>query len=203
MFGFLFLLICIVMYFLKESIENAECKKKYANSDGLTYIDSKGRSRLVSNNKLVFYTHDKNGDYILEDIGGYVYKNFSEEERQEQKNINVDTAIKNGKSTYCEDENEHKKDWYCKGRRFIDLKTGERYVIRCIQGKYYYMDISTGLLVRKTDKQLEEERDRSEEWAYNCKEIDMDKFNEKQKEINDKTMLYRDYDYNFRCDSYQ
>ena len=66
---------------MKETKENKECKNIYKHKDGLTYTDSKGSTRLISNDELVFYTHDKNGDYILENMSGYVYRNFSEEKR--------------------------------------------------------------------------------------------------------------------------
>ena len=62
----------------KESNENEKCKTLNRSKDGLTYIDIKGNTRLLSNNDLVFYTYNKYGDYVLEDASGYIYKNFTE-----------------------------------------------------------------------------------------------------------------------------
>ena len=207
MFGLIYTIIASIgIYFnsIKNNIENEKNKIKYRHKDGLTYTDIKGHSRLLSNNKLVFYTYDKNGDYILKDIDGHIYRNFSKEQREKEFNERKEEAIKNGATTYCIDDDPHRNDWTCKGKRFRDFKTGDIYIIRSLNCKYYYMDISTGLIVRKTDWQ----RKRDEEYlrknikTFN-KEIDINEFNKKQMTIQDKGMLYRNFDYNSSCDYYK
>jgi hypothetical protein len=197
MFGFLYTLFVTLGYIKKEfteSIENNECKQIYKNIDGLTYTDTKGCSRLLSTNELVFYTHLPNGDYILEDLSGKVIKNFTLENRQRKQIELKNEAAFSMNSTYCIDENNYKNDYICKGKRFKDLKTGDIYVIRNIKGRYYYMDIKSGLLVRKTDWQIR----REQEGMVHPKlpDINIEEFNKKQKLItNNQALLYRNFDY--------
>lgn len=206
MVGFIYFAVIgvgLLIHFINENKENEENKKRYRHPNGLTYIDNKGRSRLLSNDKLVFYTHDKNGDYILEDVSGHVYRNFSEEKRVKWLNDEKKRAIENKESTYCLDDNNHRKDWTCKGKRFVDLKTGNIYVIRYIKYKYYYMDISTGLLVRKTDWQI-----KKDDLQQGCRlhldnNLNVEAFNERQRLVQDRHMLFRDFEYNSSCDYYK
>lgn len=203
MFGIIYTLftsIGLLINSLKESKENEKCKSLYKNKDGLTYIDIKGNSRLLSNNDLVFYTYDKNGDYVLEDISGYIYKNFSEEQREKKQKYFKEKSIKNGDSTYCISENNHKKDWICKGKRFMDIKTNDIYVIRFLNGKYYYMNINDGKVVKKTDWQIKKDHETILDNSLN-KGIDIKTFNKRQSIIQDKSLLFRDYEYNFLCDN--
>lgn len=184
----------------KEADENEKCRSLFRNKDGLTYIDTKGNTRLLSNNDLVFYTHDKNGDYVLENVSGYIYKNFSKEQRiAKQKELKLE-AINNEDSTYCISEDNHKKDWICKGKRFIDMKTNDVYVIRCLNGKYYYMDINNGKIIRKTDWQIKKDQEVTTDYYSFDKGIDIEAFNKRQETIQDKTLLFRNYEYNSSCD---
>ena len=204
--GFIFLaVICIgvVIHLLKEKSANLECKEKYRHPDGLTYTDAKGHSRLVSNDKMVFYTHDKNGDYILEDEMGYVYKNYTAEEKQIKFKQNREMAINSSESTFSADEDNHQKDWICKGRRYTDIQTGEVYVIRYINYKYYYMNISNGLLVRETDWQLKNDETHLNLKWYAKYGVNIEEFNRKQKDVTDKTLLFRNFEYNSSCDYYK
>jgi len=184
---------------IKESLDNKECKEKYKNIDGLTYTDSKGHSRMLSNNKMVFYTHNSNGDYILEDLSGNVIKNFSLEKRMQKQAELKQIALNEKASTYCIDENSHRNDWICQGKRFKDIKTGEIYVIRCIDYKYYYMNINNGFIVRKTDWQIAKEQ-KGEICKYLNKDLDIDSFNEKQKLVKDRSKLFRNFQYDSSCD---
>ena len=194
MFGVLYtIFVSIGLFFhkLKESAENTENKTKFKNPDGLTYIDTRGSSRLLSNDEMVFYMHDKNGDYVLKNASGHVYKNFSEEKRNKFVEESLQRAKINNETTYCIDDDDHDSTREIKGRRFKDFKTGAIYVIRRINYKYYYMDISTGMIVRKTDYQIREdekekklgfEDDPSKSIEY-TRGGSIDAFNEKQKEF--------------------
>lgn len=204
-FGLLYTVIVSIgamFHSIDENIENEKNKKRYKNSNGLTYIDTKGRSRLLSNDEIVFYTNDKNADYILEDANGNVYKNFSEEKRMKDYFERKKMALENRETTYCHDDNNHCKDWECKGKRFKDFETGEIYIIRCINYKYYYMNISNGMIVRKTDWQIKQDEKMKNVKSY-LKDLDIQDFNEKQRDVKNKQMLYRNFEYNSFCDIYK
>lgn len=192
----------LIVHFINEYKENKNTKHIYKHKNGLTYVDLKGNNRLLSNNKLVFYVHNKNGDYVLEDEEGNVYKNFSEEEKTKKLNNNKEKALKNNKSTYCLDDDSHKNDFICKGKRFVDLETGDIYVIRYINYKYYYMNIVNGQIVRKTDWQIK--RDEAvDKKTYLQDDLNIEEFNNKQKNIENQALLFRNFDYFSSCDYYK
>lgn len=206
-FGLIYTIIVSIgalFHIINENLENEENKEIYKHKDGMTYIDTRGRSRLLSNNELVFYTYDKNGDYVLEDISGNIYKNFSKEERENELNKRIKKALDNSETTYCVDDDNHRKDWVCKGKRFKDFQSGDVYVIRYIKHKYYYMDISNGMIVRKTDWQIRKDEDTDKNIkTYLDDYLDIELFNQKQKEIQNQQMLFRDFEYNISCDYYK
>ncbi len=206
-FGLIYTIIVSIgalFHIINENLENEENKEIYKHKDGMTYIDTRGRSRLLSNNELVFYTYDKNGDYVLEDISGNIYKNFSKEERENELNKRIKKALDNSETTYCVDDDHHRKDWVCKGKRFKDFQSGDVYVIRYIKHKYYYMDISNGMIVRKTDWQIRKDEDTDKNIkTYLDDYLDIELFNQKQKEIQNQQMLFRDFEYNISCDYYK
>lgn len=205
MFGLIYSLVVsagCVLHKINENRENEENKIKFRHPNGLTYVDTKGRSRLISNNEVVFYTHDRNGDYVLENMSGHVYKNFSKEKRDKELSERIIVASQNNETTYAIDENKHEHDWFCKARRFKDFKTGDVYIIRRINYKYYYMNIANGMVVRKTDWQIKyDEANKNNRFAF--KDINIEEFNEKQKTISDKYMLYREFEYNDCCNIYK
>lgn len=138
-----------------ESHENNINKKVYKHSDGLTYTDNKGRARLSKNNHIALYrTNYSNGkkDWILEDVETHeIIKNFTKEKEIIIISNKKEEAIKNNKSTFLIDENNHIKSFGFQGKRFQDLKTNEIYVVRKFGRVYYYMNIKNGFIVRKTD----------------------------------------------------
>lgn len=206
MFGIIYSLLLsagVVKNKIEEKIENDKCKVMYENSDGLTYTDSKGHSRLMSNNEMVFYGLDKNGDYVLENLSGNIIKNYSLEKRNNKLNKEKQLAIETTASTYCIDNDNHKNDWICQGKRFKDIKTGDIYVIRCIKHKYYYMDIKNGFLVRKTDWQIQKDKTEITHRLLNY-DVDINEFNKNQKAISNKPhLLFRNFDYNTTYDYYK
>jgi hypothetical protein len=202
-FGIIYTLITSIgaLFYLKdENNENKKNRKLYKHPNETTYIDTKGRSRLLSNNELVFYTHDKNGDYILENVSGHVYRNFSEEERNRSMKREKTKALNNNETTYCIDSNKHKNDWTCKGKRFKDFKTGDIYVIRYINYKYYYMNVKNGMIIRKTDWQIKHDKNNIKSYLN---DLDIESFNRKQMETSNKQILYRNFDHNYFCDCYK
>lgn len=192
-----------------EYKENQENKIKYRHPDGLTYVDTKGQSRLISNDEIVFYTW-KNGDYVLERMNGIVIKNFSAEKRHKQVEENEKKAIAHKETTYCIDENTHEKE-RCKGKRFKDFATGDIYVIRCLNYTYWYLNIDTGMIVRKTDWQLkhDEKSKNSPAFCHNPEQydrmwhVDVDKINNRQLNKENLWEFYLDYKFNDNCNIYK
>lgn len=185
----------IILNNIKENNINNECKSKYKNKNNLTYIDSKGKTRLLSNDELVFYTKDNNGNFILENEKGDVYHNFSQEDQIDILNKNIYVSKKCHFTTYPTNENCYYIEILCKGQRYIDFNTGEVYVIRYLQGKYYYMNVANGFLVRETDWQLANDISLEKE-----KNINIEEFNNQQKNRTNKRLLYRNSCYNTLCD---
>jgi len=183
----------------KKIKRNKHCKFKYKNVDNLTYTDIQGKTRLLSDDKLVFYITNSNGEYILEDINGNLIKNFSKENEDKSLNELKEISIFAQNSTYCIDKNTHKYDRIKKGKRFKDFETGEIYIVRCINYKYYFMNINTGLLVRETDWQKQYNLQTDDLKKYK-KGVDIESFNNNQKNIDDEELLFREFDYNCSCD---
>lgn len=206
MFGLiysLFVSVGCVIHKANQCKENEENKIKYRHPDGLTYVDIKGQSRLLTNNELVFYMTEPNGDYVLKNMSGHIYKNFSAEKRSKELQERFNQALKNNESTYCIDKNKHEKDWTRKGRRFKDFETGDIYIIRWINYKYYYMKLDNGMLVRKTDYQIAYDEKCETKGLWNFKDLDIVAFNEKQKTVTDQYSLYREWEYNYYCNIYK
>ena len=193
-----------IFYKINRNKENEQNKKQFKHPDGLTYVDTNGNSRFLSNNELAFYTYKK-GDYVVEDYKGNIYKNFTEEKRQSHFEELKNTAIRNNETTYCIDDDNHKNDWNCKGKRFKDFRTGDVYVIRCIKNSYYYLNIENGMIVRKTDWQLNRDKDMKGSVMYydDIHYVDIKELNNKRRNTQDKQEFYLDYKYNANCDSYK
>ena len=210
MFGFIYSVFASVAAFIgyaKDCQENNENKVKFRSQDGLTYIDTRGNDRLISTNEMVFYTM-RNGDYVLIDAHSRVIKNYTEEKRQKALSERIAIASKNGSTVYAISEDRHERDWYCKGTRYKDFKTGEIYVVRQINGRYYYLNLSNGMIVRRTDWQRQEDEKNKDNEIYQMYErdvyyLDIDQFNEKQKTVTDKYSLYRNWEYSLLCDIFQ
>lgn len=156
-----------------EARENLEGRQKYAHPNGLTYIDSRGCSRLMSNNRKVMYQdyHGfpvewkalgvKEGDRIIVDVEKYelVMNLGNEEERklaEYKKKMEEEEAEElkrrfSGKSVYCLSSEVIFEDGVLKGLRVIDRQTGKTYA--CCHGGYsddriFYCDPETWLIVK-------------------------------------------------------
>ena len=118
MFGIVYTLftsIACIFNKAKETQDNKSNRINFRNKDGLTYIDSKGGDRLLSNNHKAMYTkfhHSCYGDYILEDIETHtIVKNFSEEERVKTLHTNYQYAVDNNMSVYYENTNNYSSEF--------------------------------------------------------------------------------------------
>lgn len=142
------------------------------------YTDRLGGTRRLSDNKRVmmdnlYCAEAKGEDCYMRDQYGHPIRNMSEEIRRERFN---DAKAKNdpGISVVEWKQNIPKhiareKNIYCFGTQYKDLKNGRVYVCRrfsipreLTNGEWFnsvfYMDISTGLLVRETDSSKEKRR---------------------------------------------
>lgn len=174
MFGLIYSLIVgtgLEGHSIMDKVENDNRRVNNVDPDEMTYLDTKGKTRFVSDNKQAFY-QTINGDMCLVDAKGNIRKNCTADKREEKRNASYEKAIANGETTYCIDEREHRFE-HPQGQRFKDLKTGDVYLIRRIRGKYYYIDFKTGDVVRKTDDQLKEDKI----LGTTPHEIDIEKFN--------------------------
>lgn len=162
----------------KDSMQNSYNKKYHRTPDGLTYIDSKARLRLLSNNRIVHYAVDENGDRILIDcLNQRVYRNFTAEEREQRYEKNMELFKSRNNSVYFLDERDnHNRGFECRGVRFYDAETKREYVVRHIEGKYYFMDSHTNEIIRKTDYQAYDEQINPGKYRY-LETIDFTKYN--------------------------
>lgn len=147
--------ICEAVNGVREIADNKERKANSTLYDGTVYIDGKGRERWYENNRQVYIGRDMIGDFVIKDIqSGYVYRNITEEKSKKDIQEELENYEKNGNTTICLglDKNyEYNLQGIPKGARFKDIKTGEIYVIRELEGQYYYVNPKTNMLVRRTD----------------------------------------------------
>ena len=153
---------------IKDNAENEKYRQEAIHKNEQSYIDSKGYSCSVENGRRVMYAneylngYDKLPDKVLKYVdNGEIIKNFSKEEREQLETYYYNEAKKTNKTVY---RIGGKFDNYSdvgsgkpKGYRYKDLNTNAIYVIRKFNGIKFYMDIKTGLLVRKTDGQIKRE----------------------------------------------
>lgn len=158
------------------------------------YSDWGGTQRLVDTNEKIEYTTLRNGDRVLKTCGrkSRILRNFSQEELDRQIKRNIEYAKRNGKSTYCitvtsVNKADHTQRQFgletqsnaTRGRRYKDFNTGNVYVIRELNDKYYFMDVNTQLLVRETD--FQKHRDIAWSELYRSKGVNIVDFNRKKK----------------------
>lgn len=133
--------------YVRRSYEDDVSKLMYISKDGLTYIDSRGRMRLTSNNHIVVHA-TQNGHHVLKDLKTFqIIRDYTQERKTIEYNRSKNKALAENKSIFCIDFDMHKTD-KLKGMRYQDINTGEIYVIRQI-GKYripFYMNMKGELV---------------------------------------------------------
>lgn len=153
---------------VKENSENNKYKQEAIQKGEMIYINSKGDACSTKDGRKVMYAneylHGYNNppDKVLKYVGtDEIIRNFSKEDRDETEIYFYNEAKKLNRTAY---RIGGKNDNYCnvgvgkpKGYRYKDMETGDIYVIREFNGIRFYMDINTGLLIRKTDGQLKRE----------------------------------------------
>ena len=148
---------------IKESVDDSNNREKAKRNGELTYYGKNGQ-HLVSNGRLIHRGHNHSGDEVVKDMyNGKIYVNLSEEER---KKI-IDKALQEGRTVVDTGSYDHsnpfyryfKDKWWFRrydlNVRYIDIETKKYFRRVCINGYYFYMDIETGLLVRKSDPYID------------------------------------------------
>lgn len=176
---------------IKDSIEDNSRRGEAEKGGKEVYIGTDGVGRNVKDGRKTMYCHQYlNGynnkpDYVLKYVGtNEIIRNFSQEDREKTERESLQEANINGYTVHRIEEkfNDHFHD-ECRGVRYKDIKTGAVYVLRRVNGKNFYMDINTGLLVRPTDKQLAFEKQLELDGRFDLKhdlEEILEKFNSAQ-----------------------
>lgn len=135
-----------------------------------TYIGYDGREYLVGTKKHVFWTHNNDGDEVLWDRPGHVYRNISEEQRQKEfqylkENRNGATAYKTKQIKRIAYRNPvmNRIDRQ-EAMVYLDLDTGTEYVcVDCLvnleeKKEFYAKLLNPYMLVRMSDNQRQFEK---------------------------------------------
>ena len=156
MFGVFYLLgklIASTIADVKDQYEDYECRQKYVvDKEGLTYIDPKGAHRFRSNGHPVWTEFDKEKE-TMRYVDMKTHKVISEFYPTETARI-IEEQRKRCKEkgrTVIGEKDEYLRE--CNRFQSVvrDVDTREKYVIRRIRDRYYYVNKSTGYVVRETD----------------------------------------------------
>lgn len=165
-----------IIYLLWGGISHIGYKVKELMHDSTATVDERtntytgfdGRLRDASTNKVVTWVKDENGDEVLWDRPGHVYRNISAEKRMKdyaiaKQNPNGSTVFntKQRRKIYYKDERGNERYEY--GTIFQNLETSAEYATRRIQVWYggykgeniefYVRANNPYCLVRTTDEQ--------------------------------------------------
>ncbi len=175
MIGLLFLITSAIQKMvadIKYTIDDEKCRSENVLKDGLTYIDNKGAKRLLSNGRRCMYDTINDQRVLIDFDSGKVIRNFTMEQAKITFSINKDIALKNGRRIFCIDEkNEHVNDstvYIVNGKyvhhdkilgcRYLDLDTGNIYVLRKFNRRVYYYDYKNKNVIGISYAQKEEDQ---------------------------------------------
>lgn len=153
---------------VKEQISDYESKEDTSN--GFTYIDSKGKTRLLSNNHQIYIQYDKE-----KEVNNYIdlktNKIIKSEMPQYIKELNdelIDDYKKRGFTVYLYKCRGLTVKPYYRSNIYKDIYTDEKYVIRKVRDRQYFYSIETGKPIREEDSSLKDKRKREgihdDEW---------------------------------------
>ena len=168
--GIVSILLDTIGYFIgcgSERRERRKSKKRTYDPRTGMYIDQYGATRLYSDDSYVQVNRNEFGEIVIRYQDGTI-RNLNQEE--------YDKAP--GTVTKLAGYSHHEKAQYFRsaiGHRYKDRKTGDVYVIRRL--KYnddfynFYMNASTGIIIRPTDGQVRIENEaRKRNFRYNSDE---------------------------------
>lgn len=158
MFGFFYSLIIGGTYVGNEVysvIKDKKLRETKGNKEFNYYVDSKGKTRSLTTNRIITMDIDPyTKDVVNYDCRtGDIDYNISAAEREIAKS----KAIKNNKSVYMYNKDNHYQD-RIRGVRYVDIKTGRLVVVRVKFPYTFYMDAETGKLIRRADIDFENEK---------------------------------------------
>lgn len=148
-----------------------------------TYMGFDGRLRDASNGKKVFWTVDQNGDEVLLDKPGHVYRNISRENisksfEKAKRTPGNETVYVTGQRRKIRYKDENGNEKYANGMIFKDLETGTEFASRRIpvwysdlrgeQIEFYVRARDPYYLVRITDEQrkIEQTKERNGKYSW-------------------------------------
>lgn len=201
MFGILYTIysaLGITGHKAKEAYHAEVRKQKAINNNDDTYTDAKGKTRYIKNDRWVCFSQ-VNGHRVLKDcLNDKVYIDYTENNENERCIKEKAEAIKQGNTVYLfiEERNISKSDPW-KGHRYKDIETGKVYVIRkCLVNASsndwceFYVDISNGMYIRKTDLQVEKDK----KWISKLTQIREDKNELLKKMTRNKNISKEEYE---------
>ena len=153
MFGVFYLLgrfIASTIGSVKEQIYDYQCKQ--GTKDGFSYIDSGGIMRLVSNDHPLLVKHNEKTDkhdYIDFQTGQVIKSEFPTKYYEALKERRQ-KAIAEGKTVIVMNDI-IKMEMPYRQYALRDVYTHDEYVVRKIRDRYYYVNTTTGLVVREAD----------------------------------------------------
>ena len=167
MFGIfygIFSILAVSSYKIKRGIEASNDRHR-ARERGLdTYTNRHGKTTYVKNGRWVC-TSKVNGHTVLKDVmTDEVYRDYTAENELYRRSAARIKALQTDKTVYVYMQSKDVPKYNpWKGTRYKDLKTGDIYVKRRELIGFddycdFYVNISTGMYVRKTDEQKEKDK---------------------------------------------
>ena len=153
MFGLIFiftsLFVAGLSYIMREA-ENKTLRIKAREKGNITYFDSNGKQRLVSNNKWVSESYNDNHEKVISDmLTGEIYHNLTRDKKRKVEK----TYINKGKTIRPKMLNEKNKLYgkYHLSYSNIDIATNIPVREIEVNGIYFYMSLDNGHLLRTVD----------------------------------------------------
>ena len=142
---------------IRTSSEDSYAKSSAISHGRDWYIDHKGITRYVKDDKPVIHTRIKVGGIeheVLKYVGSdIIIRDYTQDRFNMISKESMEIAKEIGGSVYLI-EDRHHNDTILEGDRVKDIKTGDIYVIRLLSPIEYYIDVKTLKAVRPTDRQI-------------------------------------------------
>ena len=181
MFGilfFIFIALCGGAAAIKKVIDDVKIYPHTKSDFDGYYIDSVGHTRQLGTGNQVYVMADKYGDEIMYSTKSKMITNITKNQREKFIEA-ITNAIKNGETKqtayWCDRREYHENEWSgIKGHRYKDAENGKIYIVRTFEVNgfkskihnyvsgmmetyiykmdiHFFMDITNGHLIRKTD----------------------------------------------------
>ncbi len=190
---------------IQSKYEDYQGRRDYYDTESDTYLGQYAVRKDAQNGEPVSLHHDASGDRVILDMYGRQKRNLSEEHRKSEMEDRINIAKKRGLTVipYRDDLRHLTVQCPARGIIYKDMETERYYVVRTytlndipdhlgINDKLaflrrsawrlgsFYMDIETGLLVRPTDTQLQNDKNEDAVIKGKLEKIESD-YSEKEK----------------------